>query len=224
MKKHILIVDDEPDILELLSFHLSKKYNVSTAKDGTDALLAVNNTVDLIVLDVMMPGLNGFEVCRVIKKNPANSEIPIIFLTAKNTSDDELEALQIGAADFISKPISIKTLLLRIRNVLESHSKTSNTHNEIIFQNLKVDIDLSQVYIDNRLLKLTNTEFLLLKTLLLSPNKIFNRQELLSKVWGADAVVTDRTVDVHIAKLRKKIEKDSTIITTHHGRGYSIEN
>ena len=224
MKKHILIVDDEPDILELLSFHLSKKYNVSMAKDGTDALLAVNNTIDLIVLDVMMPGLSGFEVCRAIKKNPVNSEIPIIFLTAKNTSDDELEALQIGAADFISKPISIKTLLLRIRNVLEVHSKTSNTHNEIIFQNLKVDIDLSQVFIDNRLLKLTNMEFLLLKTLLLSPNKIFNRQELLSKVWGSDAVVTDRTVDVHIAKLRKKIEKDSTIITTHHGRGYSIEN
>ena len=129
MKKHILIVDDEPDILELLSFHLSKKYNVTTASDGTDALLTIDSKIDLIVLDVMMPGLSGFEVCRAIKKNPVNSEIPIIFLTAKNTSDDELEALEIGAADFISKPISIKTLLLRVRNVLESYNKTSNYWN-----------------------------------------------------------------------------------------------
>ena len=123
MKKHILIVDDDSDILELLSFHLSKDYNVVCANDGSEALVKINSNFDLIILDVMMPVLNGFDVCKTIKKNPETSNIPVIFLTAKNSTDDEYEGLNIGAFDYIVKPVSIKTLLLRVKNIIGNIDK-----------------------------------------------------------------------------------------------------
>ena len=221
MKKHILIVDDDSDILELLSFHLSKDYNVVCANDGSEALVKINSNFDLIILDVMMPMLNGFDVCKTIKKNPETSNIPVIFLTAKNSTDDEYEGLNIGAVDYIVKPISIKTLLLRVKNIVGNASKEKSK--QLILGNILLESDTGQVFKDNKKINLTKTEYSLLKLLLSSPNKIFNREELLDRVWDSNTIVTDRTVDVHIAKLRKKIETDSKIIQTHHGRGYSIE-
>ena len=221
MKKHILIVDDDSDILELLSFHLSKDYNIVCASDGSEALVKINSNFDLIILDVMMPILNGFDVCKTIKKNPETSNIPVIFLTAKSTTDDEYEGLNIGAVDYIVKPISIKTLLLRVKNIVGNASKKKSK--QLILGNILLDSDTGQVFKDNKKINLTKTEYSLLQLLLSSPNKIFNREELLDRVWDSNAIVTDRTVDVHIAKLRKKIETDSRIIQTHHGRGYSIE-
>ena len=221
MKKHILIVDDDSDILELLSFHLSNDYDVVCAKDGSEALVKLNSNFDLIILDVMMPVLNGFDVCKAIKKNPETSNIPVIFLTAKSATDDEYEGLNIGAVDYIVKPVSIKTLLLRVKNIVGNASKKKSK--QLILGNILLDSDTGQVFKDNKKINLTKTEYSLLQLLLSSPNKIFNREELLDRVWDSNTIVTDRTVDVHIAKLRRKIETDSKIIQTYHGRGYSIE-
>ena len=221
MKKDILIVDDDSDILELLSFHLSNDYNVVCANDGSEALVKLNSNFDLIILDVMMPVLNGFDVCKTIKKNPETSNIPVIFLTAKSTTDDEYKGLNIGAVDYIVKPISIKTLLLRVKNIVGNASK--NKTKQLILGNILLDSDTGQVFKDNKKINLTNKEYSILHLLLSSPNKIFNREELLNRVWDSNTIVTDRTIDVHIAKLRKKIENDSRIIQTHHGRGYSID-
>ena len=221
MKKDILIVDDDSDILELLSFHLSNDYNVVCASDGSEALVKLNSNFDLIILDVMMPVLNGFDVCKTIKKNPETSNIPVIFLTAKSTTDDEYKGLNIGAVDYIVKPISIKTLLLRVKNIVGNASK--NKTKQLILGNILLDSDTGQVFKDNKKINLTNKEYSILHLLLSSPNKIFNREELLNRVWDSNTIVTDRTIDVHIAKLRKKIENDSRIIQTHHGRGYSID-
>lgn len=223
MKKTILIVDDEQDILDLLSYNLSKEgYNIVTAYNGSDALLKINPNIDLILLDVMMPKINGYEVCESIKKNLTYSQIPIIFLTAKSSTDDEYEGLIRGAEDYIVKPISIKNLLLRIKNIFkQTIRKTNNTLN---FSYISIDLDRLTVHSDNKKIKLTKIEFKLLSTLFKSPGKVFRRQELLNKVWGHDTIVTDRTVDVHIKKLRNKVETKGPIIQTSHGVGYYVDN
>ncbi len=223
MQKTILIVDDEQDIIDLLTYNLSNEgYKVVSALDGVQALLKVNSDIDLIILDVMMPKMNGYDVCKSIKKTPAYSEIPIFFLTAKSSSDDEYEGLSIGAEDYITKPISIKNLLLRVKNILK---KSTNKSNQILnFSSISINLTNFTVHRDGEKIKLTKTEFNLLSTLAKSPGKVFKRQELLDKVWGENAYVTDRTVDVHIRKLRKKIEKETPLILTSHGIGYYIEN
>ena len=223
MKKTILIVDDEQDILDLLSYNLSKEgYNIVTAYNGSDALLKINPNIDLILLDVMMPKINGYEVCESIKKNLTYSQIPIIFLTAKSSTDDEYEGLIRGAEDYIVKPISIKNLLLRIKNIFkQTIGKTNNTLN---FSYISIDLDRLTVHSHNKKIKLTKIEFKLLSTLFKSPGKVFRRQELLNKVWGHDTIVTDRTVDVHIKKLRNKVETKGPIIQTSHGVGYYVDN
>ena len=223
MKKTILVVDDEKDIVDLLSYNLSNQnYNIITAADGASALLKVNSQIDLILLDVMMPKMSGYDVCSAVKGNPSTSDIPIIFLTAKASSDDEYEGLIKGADDYIKKPISIKNLLIRIKNIL---NKNDSKPNQILrFENLSIDPYNFKVYVNDKKVKLTKKEFNLLHTLVKSPGKIFRREELLNKVWGRDAIVTDRTIDVHIRKLRKKIEKDKPIIFTSHGIGYYVED
>ena len=220
----ILIVDDENDIIDLLSYNLStNNYNVETAKDGSEALLKVNTNIDLILLDLMMPKIDGIEVCKSIKKNPSTKNIPVILLTAKSTSQDEYEGLKSGADDYIKKPISIKNLLLRIKNILNRVPKKSFTN---IYQNgsLSLNLETLEVYNKNTKIKLTKTEFDLLFLFIKSPNKVFTREEILNKIWGYDTIVTDRTIDVHINKLRKKIEQENRMIFSSHGRGYYLDN
>ena len=224
MNKTILIVDDEKDILDLLSYNLSKnKYTVLTANDGHDALIKINNSIDLIILDVMMPKLDGYQVCDMIKSNPELSEIPIIFLTAKSSSDDEYAGLSRGAIDYIYKPISIKNLLLRIENIFKTFTPNNN-ENDLNYYNISINLKKTQVSVDKNRISLTNKEYSILLLFMKSPGRIFNRQELLNKVWGHNIIVSDRTVDVHITNLRKKIEKNKKIIYTSHGRGYYIED
>lgn len=220
----ILIVDDETDIIDLLSYNLSNNnYNVETAYDGSEALLKINNNIDLVLLDIMMPKIDGIEVCKSIKKNPSTKDIPVILLTAKSTSKDEYEGLISGADDYITKPISIKTLLLRIKNILKRNSKESSNN---IFKcgNLSLNLDTFEVFNKNIKIKLTKTEFDLLSLFIKSQNKIFTRDEILNKIWGYDTIVSDRTIDVHITKLRKKIEQKNRLIFSAHGRGYYLEN
>ena len=222
MKRTILIADDEKDIIDLLSYNLSKNgYNIISASDGSEVLLKVNPTIDLIILDIMMPKLDGYELCDILKKNPTTKGIPIIFLTAKNSTDDEYKGLLKGADDYVVKPVAIENLLLRIKNILNKKNQTSNILNS---KSLSVNIENMTVYNDENKILLTKTEFNLLTIFMKSPRKVFKRHELLDKVWGSDTIVTDRTVDVHITKLRKKIEINERIIFTAHGSGYYFEN
>ena len=222
MKRTILIADDEKDIIDLLSYNLSKNgYNIISASDGSEVLLKVNPTIDLIILDIMMPKLDGYELCDILKKNPTTKGIPIIFLTAKNSTDDEYKGLLKGADDYVVKPVAIENLLLRIKNILNKKNQPSNILNS---KSLSVNIENMTVYNDENKILLTKTEFNLLIIFIKSPGKVFKREELLDKVWGGDTIVTDRTVDVHITKLRKKIEINERIIFTAHGSGYYFEN
>ena len=222
MKRTILIADDEKDIIDLLSYNLSKNgYNIISASDGSEVLLKVNPTIDLIILDIMMPKLDGYELCDILKKNPTTNGIPIIFLTAKNSTNDEYKGLLKGADDYVVKPVAIENLLLRIKNILNKKNQTSNILNS---KSLSVNIENMTVYNDENKILLTKTEFNLLIIFMKSPRKVFKREELLDKVWGSDTIVIDRTVDVHITKLRKKIEKNERIIFTAHGSGYYFEN
>ena len=162
MKKTILIADDEKDILDLLSYNLEKhNFNVIKASDGSEALLKVNSNVDLIILDIMMPKLNGYELCDIIKKEPTTSHIPIIFLTAKSTDDDEYLGLIKGATDYIKKPISIKSLLVRIKNILSSKSDKSKL-NVVEFKDIRFDKEKMIFFLNGKKLTLTKTEFKLL--------------------------------------------------------------
>ena len=224
MNKTILIVDDEKDILDLLSYNLSKnKYNVVTENNGHEALLKIDSSIDLVILDVMMPKLDGYQVCDVIKSNLQLSEIPIIFLTAKSSSDDEYAGLSRGAVDYIYKPISIKNLLIRIDNILKTF--VVNDNKDILsYYNLSINLEKAQVLLEKNKINLTNKEYNLLLLFMKSPGRVFNREELLNKVWGYNVIVSDRTIDVHITNLRKKIEKNKKIIYTSHGRGYYIED
>ena len=220
----ILIVDDENDIIDLLSYNLkTNNYNVETACDGSEALLKINNNIDLILLDVMMPKIDGIEVCKSIKKNPSTKNIPVILLTAKSTSQDEYEGLISGADDYIKKPISIKNLLLRIKNILNRVSKKS-FNNILKYGSISLNLETIEVYNKNTKINLTKTEFDLMSLFIKSPNKVFTREEILNKIWGYDTIVTDRTIDVHINKLRKKIEQENRVIFSSHGRGYYLDN
>ena len=154
MNKTILIVDDENDILDLLSYNLSKnKYKVITANNGHQALLKINNSVDLVILDVMMPKLDGYQVCDMIKSNPELSGIPIIFLTAKSSSDDEYAGLSRGAIDYIYKPISIKNLLLRIDNIFKTFTPNNN-ENDLNYYNISINLKKTQVSVDKNRISL----------------------------------------------------------------------
>ncbi len=222
MKKTILVVDDEKDITDLLSYNLSNNnYKVIVANDGFDALLKINSEIDLVLLDVMMPKLDGYDVCKKIKENPSTSNIPIIFLTAKSSTEDEYSGLVLGADDYIKKPIAMENLLLRINNLFKKNVKKSK--NVINSKSLTLNLDTLTVYQSGEKIILTKTEFNLLKLFIKHPEKVFIRDELLNRIWG-DKIVSDRTIDVHITKLRKKIEIDHKLIFTSHGSGYYFQD
>ena len=183
MKKHILIVDDDSDILELLSFHLSKDYNIVCASDGSEALVKINSNFDLIILDVMMPILNGFDVCKIIKKNPETSNIPVIFLTARDDEFDEVLGLELGAVDYISKPIKIKKIIARIRVALRNSKITKRS------SSLEVDTKSRKVLIDKQPISLTKIEFDLLNKLYSNNNRVYSRNELISHLHNDNVSV-----------------------------------
>ena len=223
-KKTILIVDDEKDIRDLLEYNLNNNnYNTITAIDGIDALLKIDSKIDCIILDVMMPNLDGYQTCQKIRNNLTTKNIPIIFLTAKNTDDDEIQGFQSGCDDFIVKPISIKKILVRIKNVLKKSTNTPYLKEQnLSFGKILIHKDTHQVLLNNKEIKLTITEFSLL-SLLVSKNKIFSRQELIDLIWGDNVIISDRSIDVHIRNIRSKIGKQhGDMIKTISGKGYGI--
>lgn len=223
MNENILIVDDEIDLLDILAFNLQKKgYTVKTAASGIESLDILEesgNHFSLILLDVMMNGINGFDTAKKIREKGYN--IPIIFLTALDTEADLLKGFSVGADDYIAKPFSIKEVLARVKAVL---SRVSNHGSVINFKNIILDLDTKNVSVDGENIKLTKTEFSILSLFLQKTGHIFSREELLKKVWPNDSCVVERTVDVHIARLRKKINSAGDLIVNRSGYGYCIEN
>lgn len=220
-KKTILIADDEEDIVELLRYNLENEgFEVITAYNGKKAVeLAENQSPDLIILDVMMPEMSGFEASQALKSNPETQNIPFVFLTARGEEENEVYGLNLGADDYIQKPIKPKLLLTRINTVFRRIKKEEK---EILnFDNFSIDKTKHQVTIDGKPIKLAKKEFKLLYLLASRPGKVFLRDEIMIKVWGNDVIVGDRTIDVHIRKIRSKM--GIKCIETVKGVGYKFE-
>ena len=220
MKKqqHILIVDDEQDILDILAFNLrSAGYEVRTAESAAEALAAEPQTFDLLLLDVMMPGMSGFELARQL-----GGVVPVIFLTAKDTEADTLRGFELGADDYVAKPFSVREVMARVRAVLTRTQPAAHaTSPTLSHEGLCLDLAQKSVTLDGNPIALTKTEFELLRLLLADRSRIHSRTELLHKAWPADVIVTDRTVDVNIARLRKKIGRYAQCLVARPGFGYA---
>ena len=220
-KFRILVVDDEPDIIEILDYNLKKDgYLTETASDGIEAV-KLNSIFqpDIILLDVMMPKMDGIEACRQIKESNTNDPY-VIFLTARAEEFTEIAAFDVGANDFLSKPIKPRALLSRISSILKRIQKDNNQDSLIEIGDLKIDKLSYTVFQNDIQLSLPKKEFEILFFLASNPNKVYNRDQILSKVWGDDVYVVSRTVDVHIRKLREKI--GDSYIRTIKGVGYKI--
>lgn len=220
--KTILVCDDERDIVDVLNYNLTKEgYNVISAYNGQEALQKVNSKVDLILLDVMMPQMDGIEVCRRLRENPETRNISIIFLTARNSEIDEIKGLEAGGDDYITKPISIKKLLARINSALRRKDITTSTE-KLKIGKITIDLDNYQIEIENQKISLPRKEFETFVYLAKNRGKIVRREQLLENVWGDDVVVTHRTIDVHIRKIREKLGDYADIIETIKGVGYRL--
>ncbi|WP_315077214.1 response regulator transcription factor [uncultured Clostridium sp.] len=222
----ILIVDDEEHIIELLKFNLiNAGYEVLSSNNGIDALkIAKAEKPKLILLDLMLPGLDGFDVCKEVKKDKETQNISIIMLTAKGEEIDKILGLELGADDYITKPFSVRELLARVKAVLRRiYPGADIEENSYESQGLKIDFDRHEVFINKQKIELTLKEFDLLKILIKNKGKILQRETLLDKIWGYEYIGETRTVDVHIRYLRKKIEEDDKnpkFIETIRGVGY----
>lgn len=225
MEQHgkILIVDDEQDIIEFISYNLKGKgYQIYTAKDGVEALKqAAQHKPDLILLDVMMPNKDGFQTLKELRQQPEFEETVIIFLTAMNDEKSEIEGLNLGADDFIGKPIKPELLLTRIHTALRRAKKTDDHEQKMNFGDLEINKTKFTVTYKGEDIVLAKKEFELLSLLASKPGRVFLRNEILQRVWGTDVIVGDRTIDVHIRKIRQKVGID--LITTVKGVGYKFE-
>jgi len=228
MTKTVLIVDDEKDIRDLLAYNLSKEgFAVLTASDGNEALkMLPQHQVSLVVLDIMMPGLDGFEVCKRMRSNEATANLPILFLTAKSTEVDQILGLEIGADDYIQKPVSTRVLVARVKSVLrrsnESTPKRAENPEEekVMVDGLEIDRSSYRVTLSGKEVFFPRKEFELLFYLVKHAGRVFSRDALLNQVWGDGAYVVERTVDVHIFKVREKLGKMGERIETVKGVGY----
>jgi two-component system alkaline phosphatase synthesis response regulator PhoP len=220
--KKILIADDEPDILEIVGYNLSREgYQVTTAKDGDEALAKAKTVKpELIILDIMMPKKNGVEVCELLRAKPAFKDTLIIFLTALSDESSHVKGLETGADDYVSKPISPKVLLSKV-NALFRRVKPEQGMTVIRTGNLEIDPVKFEVTVDGRPATLAKKEFELLYMLASKPGRVFLRNEILNQVWGNEVIVGDRTIDVHIRKIRQKLGIDC--ITTVKGVGYKFD-
>ncbi len=224
-KYKILVVDDEDDLCEILKFNLETEgYQVTTANSAEDALKLDIASFDLLLLDVMMGGMSGFAMAKQLKANPSTASVPIIFLTARDTENDTVTGFNLGADDYISKPFSLREVLVRVRAVLRRTSEHQGSEPAVLrYQGLEMNLDKKTVSIDGADVPFTKTEFELLHLLLEEKERVFSRQELIDKVWPKDVLVLDRTVDVNITRLRKKIGRFAKCIVTRLGFGYYFD-
>ncbi len=221
--KKILIADDEPDIREIIQYNLEKQgYWVETAKDGADALEKAGKfSPDLIILDIMMPKKTGVQVCQILRSQPKFENTLIIFLTALNDETTHIQGLEIGADDYVSKPISPKVLVSRVNALFRRTNTTEEQESATItIENITINPAHYEVRVDGNPITLAKKEFELLHLLVTKPGRVFLRNEILNHVWGNDVIVGDRTIDVHIRKIRQKLGVDC--ITTVKGVGYKF--
>lgn len=222
----ILVVDDEEDICEILQFNLETEgYVVDVAYSAEDALKLDIASYNLLLLDVMMGEISGFRMARILRDNPKTSKVPIIFLTAKDTENDRLTGFNIGADDYISKPFSIREVIARVKAVLRRSVVVSDDSADKIleYDQLMVNLGNKKVTVDGEDVQFTKKEFEMLKLFLENTNRVFTREEILTRVWTDEVVVLDRTIDVNITRLRKKIGRYGKNIITRLGYGYCFE-
>ena len=215
MKHRILLVDDEPDILEFVGYNLLKAgYEVFTARDGAEGLrMAVEHRPHLILLDRMMPVMDGVETCRRIREQEGLSQVMVVFLSALGEEEQQIEGFDAGADDYIPKPIRMKVLMSRVAAILKRGAADGS---------LRIDRERHLIYLDGRPLPLPRKEFALLALLSSEPGRLFSREEIYARVWGTEVVVGDRTIDVHVRKLRQKL--GDHYISTVKGLGYKFQN
>jgi two-component system alkaline phosphatase synthesis response regulator PhoP len=221
----ILIVDDEKDIVEAVEYNLKKEgFKVFKAFDGINGLrIARDKVPDLIILDLMLPGVSGLDICKTLKNEPKTSNTPIIMLTAKTEEVDKVLGLELGADDYITKPFSIRELIARIKTIMKRYGKKEKVFKPIIkLTDLEIDIERHEVKVKNKPVELTAKEFELLRYLAENKGRVFSRERLLDVVWGIEVAIETRTVDVHIRRLREKLGKAGEIIKTLRGVGYKI--
>jgi len=227
-RRKILVIDDEPDIVELVSYNLKKEgFDVASAADGEEALSMIRRgNFDFLILDLMLPGIQGMELCRILRNDPKTAHIPIIMLTAKGEEVDRILGLETGADDYMTKPFSPRELIARVKAVLRRLSEKAETPQVVRIGDLEINKETYSVAKKNVPVMLSSTEFKLLLYLVERKGKIFSRDQLLDAVWKDEAFVEPRTVDVHIRRLRTQVEDDPSepkYIKTRRGIGYYVE-
>lgn len=231
----ILVVDDEESICEILQFNLEiEGYEVDVACSAEEALKRDIASYSLILLDVMMGGMSGFKMAQTLKKDPSTASVPIIFCTAKDTEDNKIAGLTIGADDYISKPFSVREVVARVKSVLRRCNMSSSVSRQasqdaesskdmIVYEKLKLDLLRHKCYVDGQDMQLTKKEIEILTLFIKNPGRVFSREEILSSVWSDEVIVLDRTIDVNITRLRKKIGEYGKHIVTRQGYGYGFD-
>ena len=225
MAKHkILVVDDEESLCEILQFNLEVEgYDVDVAYSAEQALEMHPERYSLILLDVMMGEMSGFKMARLLKSNPETALVPVIFCTARDSEDDTVAGLNLGADDYITKPFSIREVLARVRSVLRRAAASEPEHETIAFEGLEMDLRRKLCTLDGKELALTKKEFEILALLITHRGVIFSREEMLHRIWSDEVIVLDRTIDVNITRLRRKIGPYGKHIVTRLGYGYGFE-
>lgn len=223
MPAKILIVDDEPDIVEFIQYNLEREgFDTETAYNGEEAIAKARSVrPDIIILDVMMPLMDGIEACRIIKEDERIKNTFVVFLTARSEEYSELAGFEVGADDYISKPIKPRVLVSRLKAMLKRGSENGDIGNVLTVQDLIINRNSFNVQVDDKTITMPKKEFDLLFLLASKPGKVFTREKILSEVWGDDVLVVDRTIDVHIRKIREKLGDKR--ITTVKGVGYKLE-
>ena len=227
IKQKVLVVDDEENIRMLVKFNLEKAgYEVLEASDGNKAIeTAVNSTPDIVILDLMLPGIDGLEVCRNLKRHPRTAALPIIMLTAKSDEIDRVIGLELGADDYMTKPFSQRELVARIKAVLRRSNVAVGNGEELLLGRLRMNFSQYEAWLDNEKLELTPKEYEMLKLLAENAGKVFSREQLLEKIWGYEYFGDTRTVDVHVRHLRAKLDRVPEMaeaIETVRGVGYRL--
>ncbi len=226
-REHILVVDDEEDILELVQYNLTKHgYESSGVTTGEMAISKSRSVLpDLIILDLMLPGVDGLEVCKLIKNDPKTSRIPVLMLTAKGEEADIVTGLELGADDYVTKPFSPRVLIARVKTLLRRSSKAPADADALVkFEDVLIDPERHEVKLKGRPVLLTHSEFKLLHVMLTRPGRVFTRDQIIDHVHGVDYAVTPRSVDVLVAGLRKKLGESAQMIETVRGVGYRMKD
>ena len=223
MPPKILIVDDDPNICEILEFNLRNEgFNVEIALSAEEALKKLSNEFTVILLDVMMGGMSGYSMTETLRTK--GNQIPIIFLTAKDSENDMLTGFSVGGDDYISKPFSIKEVIARIKAVIKRLHPSPKKNRQLVFDNLVIDFETKELIIDEKKITLTKTEFEILVLLSENPERMFSRENIIEHVWKDTPYIVERTIDVHITRLRKKLGKHASLIINRPGYGYRFNH